>query len=109
MSENKMWEAAAKLREIIGLNEKQNELLRQAADSYSLRAAYDLPLEGGYGFRIIDESAPIHARVDSNGQGRGKYGRYIKGVVHIYKGNEVIQKDDLLEFYRKTRGVFLRG
>lgn len=118
-STDKLWAAADKAKQLIKHSERQQELFRQLRDTYALRAAYDLPLEGAYGFCIIDESFPAQSRVDNNGYGRGKYGsrtaRYnvssIRGVVHIYKdqARPPLIEDDLLEFHRKTRGVFLRG
>ena len=124
-STDKLWAAADKAKQLIKHSERQQELFRQLRDTYALRAAYDLPLEGAYGFCIIDESFPRRSQVDSNGYGRGKYGgdrgkhqtgrnnniNCIRGVVHIYKdqARPPLIEDDLLEFHRKTRGVFLRG
>ena len=116
--DNKLWEGATRAREIQELCKRQVKLYQDMADTLALRAAYDLPTEGGVSFCIRDESRPMSSQVDSGGRGRGKYGHTnknysqmnsIKGVVEIKHNGELVVKDELLEFHRKTRGLFLRG
>ena len=114
--DNKMWKGYEKAVKLRALIEKQSYLYRQMADTFALRAGYDLSAKGGASFVIIDESHPMRSRVDNAGRGKGKYGtresrhamNSIRGIVKIKVDGQPEITDELLEFHRKTRGVFLR-
>ena len=113
----KLWKGAESARKLAELTQRKVKLYHDMADTLAIRAAYDLPVEGGVSFCIIDESDPWVSRVDNRGYGKGKYGsrgsrfpiRSIKGKVKIKHEGKLVVEDELLDFHRKTRGVFVRG